>query len=288
MRIVKISMGFAWGDSAYDEADVVVLGVPDESGSHSSRRGTKLAPEAIRRVSNEREVFEREAKTLALPQVCHLDLKICDYGNIEKDNVAEVVEKIRRDGKVPVTLGGDHSITAEVLRGFDSIGGVSVIYFDAHPDFICSAENYYGSVVCDISKYGNIDFSQSVEVGIRAPEPEELINLRREHLLTLYSFDVTELGVKGVLRKVKSRIEDKAYLSLDMDVLDPAYAPGVGSPVPGGLSSSEVIYLLKKLSKNLVGFDIMETNPLYDIQDMTSHLASRIIVETVSCMGVRK
>ncbi len=281
-------MRFAWGDAEYDEADVVLLGVPDESGSHSTRLGTKLAPDVIRRVSNEREVFERETKTVALPQVCALERRICDHGNVKKEDVAEMVAKIREDGKMPVTIGGDHSITAEVLKGFDSLEKISVIYLDAHPDFICSAEHYYGSVVCDISKYGNIDFGSSVEIGIRAPEPEELINLRREHLLTLYSVNVTELGIKGVLRKIRSRIGRKAYLSLDMDVFDPAYAPGVGSPVPGGLSSSDVIYLLKKLSDKLVGFDVMETNPRYDYQDMTSHLASRIVIETISCMGVRR
>lgn len=280
-------MRFVWGDAEYNEADVVLLGVPDESGSHSSRLGTKLAPDVIRKVSNEREVFEREVRSVALPQICALERKICDYGNVEKKDVAETVERIRGDGKMPVTLGGDHSITAEVLRGFDALEKISVIYLDAHPDFICSSKHYYGSVVCDISKYGNIDFASSVEIGIRAPEPEELINLRRRHLLTIYSVDVTELGIKGVLRKVKSRIREKAYLSLDMDVFDPAYAPGVGSPVPGGLSSSEVIYLVKKLSNNLVGFDVMETNPRYDYQDMTSHLASRIVIETISCIEVR-
>jgi agmatinase len=281
-------MRFAWGDAEYHEADVVILGVPDESGSHSSRLGTKLAPDTIRRVSNEREVFEREVRTFALPQLCVLEKKICDHGNIQKKDVADVVERVRRDGKIPATIGGDHSITAEVLKGFDALEKISVIYLDAHPDFICSAENYYGSVVCDISRYGNIDFGSSVEIGIRAPEPEELINLRREHLLTIYSVDVTALGVKGVLKKVRSRVGERAYLSLDMDVFDPAFAPGVGSPVPGGLSSSEVIYLLKNLSDKLVGFDVMETNPRYDYQDMTSHLASRVLIETISCMGVRR
>ncbi len=280
-------MRFAWGDAGYEEADIILLGVPDESGSHSSRPGTALAPDVIRRVSREREVFEREERTVALPQVCALEKRICDYGNIDKRDTARTVEKIRRDGRIPVTLGGDHSVTAEVLRGF-SLEEISVVYLDAHPDFICSSEHYYGSVVCDISKYGNIDFGSSVEVGIRAPEPEELVNLRREHLLTIYAFDVTELGIRETLRRVESRIGEKVYVSLDMDVLDPAYAPGVGSPVPGGLSSSEVIYLLKKLSPRLVGFDVMETNPAYDFQDMTSHLASRLVIETVSCMGLRK
>lgn len=93
------------------------------------------------------------------------------------------------------------------------------------------------------------------------------------------------MGVKKVFRKIKSRVGKYIYISIDMDVLDPAFAPGVSSPVPGGLNSNELIYLLKKLSGlKLVGFDVMETNPKYDIQYMTSHLASRIIIEMISSM----
>jgi agmatinase len=213
-----------------------------------------------------------------------LEQKIVDVGNIPRNKVSEFVEKITRKAKVPFMIGGDHSITAEALKGFDKIGSkIGVVYFDSHPDFICSSRDYYGSVVCDISEYRNIDFSTSLEIGVRDPEPEELLNLRRTHLQTINPIDLAEMGLRRTLDLIKDRVGDKIYLSFDMDVVDPAFAPGVSTPVPGGLSSSEALYLVREVSKlGLVGFDLMEVSPPYDVQDMTSHLAGRIILEAAT------
>jgi agmatinase len=133
-----------------------------------------------------------------------------------------------------------------------------VVYFDSHPDFICSSRDYYGSVACDISEFRNVDFSTSIEVGVREPEPEELVNLRRNHLQTITPINVVEIGLRRIMDLVKDRVGDRLYLSFDMDVVDPAFAPDVSTPVPGGLSSSEALYLVREVSKlGLVGFDIM-------------------------------
>jgi agmatinase len=118
---------------------------------------------------------------------------------------------------------------------------------------------------------------------VRDPEPEELLNLRRTHLQTINPIDLAEMGLRRTLDLIKDRVGDKIYLSFDMDVVDPAFAPGVSTPVPGGLSSSEALYLVREVSKlGLVGFDIMEVSPPYDVQDMTSHLAGRIILEAAT------
>lgn len=194
-------MKFAWTNSDYNESDIVFIGVPDESGSHSIRKGTKHAPDAIRKVSNKREVFERDKKTVALPQLHKINKNIHDYGNVRKKLVSKLVKKINMGGKTPVVVGGDHSITAEVLKGLDSVKKISVVYFDAHPDFICSTKHYYGSVVCDISEYKNINFKTSVEVGIRAPEPEELVNLRKKHITTIYRWILLIWVLKKFLEK---------------------------------------------------------------------------------------
>lgn len=162
-------MRFAWAkEDSFEGADVIILGVTDESGSHALRKGASKAPDQIRKVSNEREIFERKGiKTITLPEVCGLNKKIFDYGNVKKGEIAKLVEIIVNKGEIPVTIGGDHSITAEILKGIDKTKRkISIVYFDAHPDFICSSRKYYGSVVCDITEYENIDFSSSIEIGM--------------------------------------------------------------------------------------------------------------------------
>ena len=269
-------------------ADIVLFGVPDESHTHADRSGTATAPDHIRKLSVERGVFERSGrKTLSLPTMNPIEQKVLDAGNIPRGQVAAYVERVLRSGKVPFMIGGDHSITSEALKGFDRIGPkLGIVYFDSHPDFICSSRDYYGSVVCDISEYRNVDFSTSVEIGVREPEPEELVNLRRNHLQTISPINVAEIGLRRTIDLVKNRVGDRIYLSFDMDVVDPAFAPGVSTPVPGGLSSSEALYLVREVSKlGLVGFDIMEVSPPFDLQNMTSQLAGRIILEAAA--GVR-
>ncbi len=275
---------FPWANVAgIDEADVVVIGVPDDSGSYARRKGTAQAPRRIREVASEREVFERGGvRSIALPLGCSTDMRIADRGDVAKGEVRDLVRGIVEKGKIPITMGGDHSITAEILKAIDEIMEVSIVYFDAHPDFICSTREYYGSVVCDISEYDRIDFDSSIELGVRAPEPEELINLRRKHLETLSPYDIEALGLKGVLKRIKQRVKKDVYVSVDMDVVDPAFAPGVSVPVPGGLSSAQALYLVRKISEiGLVGLDVMEVCPPYDVQDVTSHLAARVMMEGI-------
>jgi len=280
---------FAWANTTrVEEADIVLFGVPDESHTHAVRPGAAKALGQIRKVSVERGLFERSGKkTSSLPTMSPLEERIFDAGDIPRSQVTDFVEKIAREGRVPFMIGGDHSITAEALKGFDRLGSkIGVVYFDSHPDFICSSRDYYGSVVCDISEYKNIDFSTSIEIGVRDPEPEELLNLRRTHLQTITPVDLAEMGLRKTVELVKNRISGGIYLSFDMDVVDPAFAPGVSTPVPGGLTSSEALYLVGRIARlGIVGFDIMEVSPPYDLQDFTSQLAGRIILEAAS--GVR-
>ncbi len=286
------SLQFAWANTGNtEEADVVLFGVADETHTHANRLGTAKGPNRIRKISRERGVFERRGrKTMSLPTMAPVQQRILDAGNIPRARVAGFVESVARKGQVPFMMGGDHSITAEALKGFDRLGRkIGVVYFDAHPDFICSSRDYYGSVVCDISEYRNVDFSTSLEIGVRDPEPEELANLRRSHLQTLTVMDLKETGLRRALDLVKDLVGDRFYLSFDMDVVDPAFAPGVSTPVPGGLTSSEALYLVSQISKQgLAGFDLMEVSPPYDLQDMTSQLAGRIILEAAFGLKPRK
>lgn len=283
-------MRFPWArEESLKKADTIVFGVPDESGSHSKRRGVALAPDTIRKVANKRDVFERNGeKNIPSRFPCPGKRKIFDYGNIKKEEVADAISNVVSKGKLPIIFGGDHSITAEVLKGFDNAKkGVSVVYFDAHPDFICSASKYYGSVICDISSYSSIRFDSSIEIGIREPEPEELLNIRKENLTTITPLNIVKNGLDWVLEQIKTVVKGEIYVSIDVDVLDPAFAPGVSVPVPGGLSTLDLLYLLEGISKifgeRVIGVDVMEVCPPYDINDMTTHLASIIPLAAMPC-----
>jgi len=279
---------FPWANSSFKEADCIILGCPDESGSVTSRKGTQLGPYFIRNISSSRDVYgpNRIAQSLS----GEIKTKIHDLGDIKKEEVSEVIRKIVENNKIPVTLGGDHSITTEVLKGFPTDMEISLIYFDAHPDIMSSKRNYFGSVIFDLSEFPNIDIKSSVEVGIRDPEIEELINIRKLGLKTFTTYDIYDLGMKNVIKELQKIATKNIYLSIDMDVLDPAFAPGVGSPSPGGISAVRLMYFVKNIASwgRLVGIDIMETNPKYDIHDMTSHLAANILIEILAALKLTR
>ena len=266
------------------EAEVVLLGVPDEKGSHASRKGAAKAPDRIRKVSRERLVYKRNGKqNLVTVSSGTFKAKLYDMGNVQKRKVKTAVQDILKVKKKFCVLGGDHSITAEVLSAFDK--PISIIYFDAHPDLVCSSKHYYGSVVCDMLLARKLNVKKSVEIGIRDAETEEIKNFKKFHLLAISSLEVEQKGVEAIWRKIKKHVKGKVYISIDADVLDPAEAPGVSTPAPGGLRYEQMLFLLKKILKlNVVGFDIMEVTPKYDIQDMTSHLAAKLIAEIASQM----
>ena len=267
----------------FDESDIVIIGVPDESQSHSLRKGTSEAPHFIREISNLRDSYTRQGtKTLGLPFSAVSQKKVFDYGDISKEKIDEVFDKIISKSKIPILIGGDHSITADVIKSISKkTEPLSLVYFDAHPDFVSSTTNYYGSVFHDVLPH--IDINSSLQIGIRTPEQEELENIKKHNLKIITPFDIVENGVKETANSILETIGDNVYISFDMDCIDPSFAPGVSVPVPMGLKNVEGVYLLKEIVKHgIVGMDLMEVCPSYDIKDRTSHLASRIIGEVIS------
>jgi agmatinase len=267
---------FAYANSSFNEATFVLVGVPDELGSHSARKGTAQGPAAFRRVAAERCVFERVGKTtLAQPSSGILTQKIFDYGDVSKKDLSQALMKLKK--KIPIIIGGDHSITATALHHFPNI---AVLYFDSHPDIICSTHGYYGSVLCDV----DVDLKHSVAIGIREPEIEELRNIKKQHLLVISPLAIEEKGLLWAWQQIKRCTQGKKiYISIDLDVFDPAFAPGVSTPVPGGLHLNQVLVLMKHIMKELpiIGIDVMELTPAFDIDDRTAHLAVKLVMEMV-------
>lgn len=279
----------ATADKSISEGDIILIGVPDESKSLAKRKGTSRAPDIIRWASNDSEFFEREGKTIPIaPMRGSLDGKrILDAGNVTREQLYQLVTDLVSSKKIPIIIGGDHSITTIALRAIsNALGKIGLLYFDAHPDFVSSMRNYYGSVLTDSAQY--IEYNKSMLIGTRAAEQEELQNAQNAGLEIVSPLDVVELGVLRIADKMVARGAGlKKYISIDLDCIDPAFAPGVSLPSSGGLSSLDLIYLLKHaIDFGLIGLDVVEFSPDFDFNHTTSSLAARIISECIASIKV--
>jgi agmatinase len=280
--------------TSISNADIVILGVPDESKSHAKRKGASKGPDSLRKASNYFEFFERDGITIPIcPMSGTLENKnILDFGNVTRDDLYRSIFDIVSLKKMPITIGGDHSITTNILNGiYDAMESnkIALLYFDAHPDFVSSTRNYYGSVLTDSSEH--IDFTKSMLIGTRAAELEELENASNKKLEIITPLDIIELGINEIIKKVISKCRSsKVYLSIDLDCMDPGVAPGVSVPTPGGLLPLDLIYMIKKISEKLqvVGMDIVELCPDYDLNQNTANHASRILMEMISSLRIVK
>ena len=278
-------------DKSTSEGDIILIGVPDESKSLAKRKGTNRAPDIIRRASNESEFFEREGKTIPIsPMRGSLDGKrILDAGNVTREQLYQLIADLVSSKKTPIIIGGDHSITTIALRAIGSVlGKIGLLYFDAHPDFVSSMRNYYGSVLTDSAQ--SIEYNKSMLIGTRAAEQEELENAQNAGLEIVSPLDLVELGVLKIADKMVARGAGlKKYISIDLDCIDPAFAPGVSLPSSGGLSTLDLFYLLKHaINFGVIGVDIVEFSPDFDFNNNTANLAARIISECIASIKVHR
>lgn len=282
------SKRISWANCpSYEEAQFVIVGIPDQSHSHSIRKGTAKAPDVVRDVSWERDVFEENGiESQAYSFDGPTNYQVFDYGNIKRDQISETFAKIISDGKTPITIGGDHSLTTKIIQTIGKkLNKMSLVYFDAHPDFLSSTTDFYGSVVYDILPY--IDVKSSVMIGIRHPEKEEIENIKKYNFPVITPYEIATFGLSATLNKILETIGQNVYVSFDMDALDPSFAPGVSVPVPFGMNSIDAMVLVKEIVKQgAIGMDIMEICPQYDIQNFTSHLASRMVGETLPSIKI--
>ena len=268
------------------DATIVLIGVPDESKSLAKRKGTSKAPDIIRFASNDSGFFRREDKIIPVsPMRGGLEnKKVLDLGNVRREELCQMIVDLVSVNKIPIIIGGDHSITSLALEAIgNTFGKIGLLYFDAHPDFVSSTRNYYGSVLTDSA--ASVDFKKSLLIGTRSAEAEELENAMRVGLEIITPMDIIELGILNVTKRFKSKVNEKKYVSIDLDCLDPSFAPAVSVPSAGGLSSTDLIYLVKQaVESGVMGMDIVELCPDFDVNDTTANLAARILLESIASM----
>jgi agmatinase len=269
---------FADAESSFDEADFIIFGVPYDKTS-SFRKGASLAPKEIRNASWNFETYNlRTGFDIK-------DVKIHDYGDLEVTNdkpndmvhkVNEITKEILSKNKFPIAIGGEHSITAGIVKAFPK--DISVVSLDAHIDFRNSYENEPYNHACVTRRIADhIDIKNITVLGIRSTEKEEFNEAKNLGLFYIDAFDIKEMGIKNAIDKTKNYLKNKKlYLTVDIDVIDPSYAPGTSTPEPFGLKPIDILECIESFSSKLVGFDIVEVCPSYD-KGQTALLAAKLI-----------
>ena len=242
-------MRFAGADDGYDEAEYVVAGFPLDSTA-SFRKGTRFAPSRVREASRSFETYVREADADVSEVPFH------DYGDIDAWNDARetvrfgegVVADLVDDRKTPLLIGGEHTVSVAGFRGTDAS---SVVLFDAHLDLKDEFEGSAYSHAC-VARRAAEDGRDVYIVGAREGSHDEWRYAEEHDNVDVRTFD--EFDAAGF---------ESPYVSVDLDVLDPGYAPGVGTPVPGGAPPDELLDAVRSLAPRAVGFDVVEACPAY-------------------------
>lgn len=279
-------------------ADIAVVGIPFDSGV-SYRPGTRFGPSHVRESSRLLRPYNpaQDVSPFAIAQVV-------DAGDIPVNpfDLTEAVTEVERAALALgeqvqriVTIGGDHTVALPLLRAVAAKHGpVAVLHFDAHLD---TWDTYFGAPITHgtpfrrASEEGLIDLTASCHVGTRGPlySKQDLEDDERLGFSIVSSEYIEEHGVEAGIARILQRIGDKPlYVSIDIDVLDPAHAPGTGTPEAGGLTSRELLRILRALkSQNIVGADVVEVSPAYDHAQMTGIAASHVVYELVTLLAAR-
>jgi agmatinase len=272
--------------NSISEAEIALVLVADESKSLAPRKGTDQGPKAMRHAFENSEVFKREGKTILICPMRnnYLNKKILDLGFTSRNDLYSLICELVTNKIIPVVIGGDHSVTSIAIDAISAtLGKIGLVYFDAHPDFVSSKTDYYGSVITD--SLDRLEEDNVTFVGTRAAELEEVENINRSGFQVVTPLDILEEGINKIIDKICKRNTARKYVSIDLDCLDPAYAPGVSVPTPCGLTSVELTCLVKHaVSTGIVGMDIVELCPKYDMNDITASLAARLLSESVASM----
>jgi agmatinase len=297
-----------WADpSTYPEADVVILGAPFDGGT-SHRSGTRFGPQFIRQSCY--LAHDGSRPSLALRVDGLRDLAVYDAGDVElfsgdaQRSVRDLqvaVHAVTATGAIPLILGGDHTIAWPDAAGVAQHlgqGKVSMIHFDAHAD---TGDIEFGSLIGHgqpmrrLIESGAVRGDRFLQIGLRGywPPPETLDWMAGQGMR---SYEMTEITARGLDACLSEAFAiacdgcDGVFLSVDIDVCDPGHAPGTGTPEPGGLTARQLLDSVRRICYELpvVGIDLVEVSPPYDHADITSFLANRVVLESLSAIARRR
>ena len=266
-----------------EDADVVVLGAPLDMAT-SGRSGARMGPDAIRRASVnlawESKKFPWDFKLFEHTKVIDAGDLVFDTGDAEDFTLRleAAADEILNSGKMLLGLGGDHFITLPLLRAYaKKYGEMALIHFDAHTDTYNNGSRYdHGTMFYHAPKEGLIDPKSSVQIGIRTEYKQQGHGFN-----VINALQANDLSVEQIVTQIKQTVGDKpVYLTFDIDCLDPAFAPGTGTPVCGGISSDKALKIIRALQGiNLIGMDVVEVSPAYDQSEITALAAATIALE---------
>jgi len=278
--------------------DVGLVGVPFDGGA-SYRPGPRFAPTRVREASALGRVYHWPRGESFTERLKVADIGDCPTVPIDLQQTYQRIQafysQVLAQKKRLITVGGDHSITLPILREYRKAIGrpLRLIHFDAHLDTYPAAwgcEFHHGSFLRHVIQEGLIDAKGSVQIGIRGPLTggSDLDVVKASGIRVCTIDEIRDGGLAPFVASLPDFSNDPVYISYDVDCLDPAFAPGTGTPVVGGLTTYEVQKILRGLSvKNLVGADIVEVSPPYDHSDITSLAAVDAMFEFLSLMATR-
>ena len=296
-------------DLVAGEIDVAVCGVPWDATA-TARPGTRFGPQAIRSCDYVGG-YGYPHNHLGVRVDAFEQLKMCDYGDAPVSlgnpmrtfvGVRKFVGTIVTSGAIPIVLGGDHSITwpcAMAVADHHGHGTVGIVHFDAHADTAPDTPGHlasHGTPMRKLIESGAVPGRNFVQVGLRGywPTPDTLGWMEEQQMRTHFMAEIERDGFDVVLERAVDEALDSAdhlYLSLDIDVADPAFAPATGTPEPGGLTSSQVMRAVRRLSAEvgIVGMDVVEVSPPYDGPGaITALLANRAVREAMTGTAMRR
>lgn len=291
MRMTKV-------DSAKG-LDFVIAGAPFDTAS-SFRSGSRFGPNAIRNIS----AMMKPNNVLMQVNIME-NLKGGDIGDFPVvpgyihptyKAIEEGVANIIKEDAIPITLGGDHSITLAELRAVaKKHGPVALVHFDSHSD-LCDevfGEKYnHGTPFRRALEEGLIDPSHSIQIGMRGSlyDPNEHKMAAELGMLLIPGHKVREMGIEELIKTALERVGDRpCFLTFDIDFVDPAYAPGTGTPEVGGFTSWESLQMVRGLKDlNFIGMDLVEVLPAYDHGEITAYLAANLVFEFLSILATKK
>jgi len=284
--------------SEVSDVDVAIVGVPFDTGV-SYRPGARFGPNHVRESSRLLRPYNPAVNVspFATQQVVDAGDIAANPFDIEEaiSSIHKSYDQLSERAKKIVTIGGDHTITLPILRSLKAKHGpISVVHFDAHLDTWDSyfgADYTHGTTFRRASEEGLLDPEGCMHIGIRGPlyAAKDLTDDKALGFQIFSSIEFQDLGVNAAIEKMKARVGNRpVYISIDIDVLDPAHAPGTGTPEAGGLTSRELLSVVRATAgMNVIGADIVEVAPAYDHAQITGIAASHVMYELISAFAAK-